>query len=193
MKECLEIFYAFLRVGLFTFGGGYAMIPIVERELITKRNWINMEEVMDYYTISQITPGLIGVNLSTFVGNKRKGIPGGILATLGFVLPGATAVLLVAMLIGNFAEIAIVGHAFTGIRIAVAALILDTVIKMVKTAIKDYKAIIIYIIVFLIAVLPASLFAGMGFLSGIIRSPVTLVIISGLAGLLVYRQKREGQ
>ena len=191
MREYLSVFYAFLRIGIFTFGGGYAMIPIVERELIKKRGWINMEEVMDYYTIAQITPGLIGVNLSTFVGNKRKGILGGILATLGFVLPGTTLILALALLIGSFAEIPAVQHAFAGIRIAVGALILDTVIKMVKGAFKDKIAPVIYLIVFGIAVLPGALFGEQGFLPGFVKSPVTLVLASGLAGLIIYRQRKE--
>ena len=191
MKEYLRVFYAFLRVGLFTFGGGYAMIPIVERELIKKRNWVSMEEVMDYYTIAQITPGLIAVNLSTFVGNKQKGVLGGILATLGFVLPGVTLILAAALLISNFEEIEAVRHAFAGIRIAVGALILDTVIKMVKGAFKDKIAPVIYLLVFGIAILPIGLFGDAGSIMGIVKSPVTLVLASGLAGLIIYRQRKE--
>ena len=184
MKEYLEILFAFLKIGLFTFGGGYAMVPIVERELINKRGWTTMDEVMDYYTIAQITPGLIGVNLSTFVGYKKKGVLGGILATLGFVLPGSTLILVAALFISNFAEIPVVQHAFTGIRIAVGALILDTVIKMVKGVFKDIKALVIYIIVFVISVLPS------GIVPALIKSPVSLVLISGLVGLFIYRPKK---
>ena len=184
MKDYLELLFAFIRVGLFTFGGGYAIIPVVERELIIKKGWITMEEVMDYYTISQITPGLIGVNLSTFVGHKQKGIPGGILATMGFVLPGATLVIGAAILLGNFAEFPIVGHAFTGIRIAVAALILDTVIKMVKGVLKNISSLIIYLIVFGISLIP------FGIIPSLLRSPVTLVLLSGLVGLFIYRRKK---
>ena len=185
MKSYLELLYAFVRVGLFTFGGGYAIVPVVERELIKRKSWVTMEEVMEYYTISQITPGLIGVNLSTFIGNRQKGILGGIIATLGFVLPGTTIVILVAMLIGNIADIPAVGHAFVGIRIAVAALILDTVIKMVKGVFKDIAALVIYITVFGISILP------LGILPSQIRSPVTLVLLSGLAGFIIYSMKRK--
>ena len=184
MKEYLELFWVFLRIGIFTFGGGYAMIPIVERELIKKKGWVTMDEVMEYYTIAQITPGLIGVNLSTFVGYKQKGAFGGILATLGFVLPGATLIIAAALFIGNFADLPVVRHAFTGIRIAVGALILDTVIKMVKGVFKDIKALIIYIIVFVISVLPS------GIVPALIKSPVSLVLVSGLVGLFIYRPKK---
>ena len=187
MREYLDLVWAFLKVGMFTFRGGYAMIPVVERELINKRKWINMDEVMEYYTISQITPGLIGVNLSTFVGYKQKGIIGGILATLGYVLPGTTLIIAVALFISNFADIPTVGHAFAGVRIAVGALILDTVIKMVKGVFKDIKALAIYVIVFAVSVLPS------GMVPAFIKSPVSLVLASGLVGLLIYRRKKPGQ
>jgi len=183
MKEYLNIFYAFLRVGLFTFGGGYAMIPVVERELINKRSWITMDEVMDYYTISQIMPGMIGVNLSFFIGNKRKGAFAGFLAALGFVLPGVTLITGVALFISNFADIPIVRHIFAGVRIAVAALILDTVIKLVKGVFKEWKPLVIYIFVFTLSVLPA------GLLPAFMKSPVFLVAVSGITGLLIFRRK----
>ena len=94
MKEYLDIFLTFMRVGVMTFGGGYAMIPVVERELIKRKGWIPIEEVMDYYTVSQIIPGIIGVNLSAFVGYKRKGVLGGVLAPIGFILPGVTFIII---------------------------------------------------------------------------------------------------
>ena len=184
MKEYLQIFWAFFNIGMFTFGGGYAMIPVVERELIKKRNWTNMDEVMDYYTISQITPGLIGVNLSTFIGYKRKHVLGGIIATISFVLPGATLVTIAALFISNFAGIPAVLNAFAGIRIAVGALILDTVIKLLKNVFKDAKALVIYIIVFVVSVLPR------GIIPAFLKSPVTLVIASGLAALIFSRIKK---
>lgn len=185
MKSFFEIIVTFIKIGLLSFGGGYAIIPLAERELITKKAWITMDELMDYYTISQITPGLIGVNLATFVGYKQKGIMGGILATLGYVLPGSTLVITAALLISNFAEFPAVRHAFAGIRIAVGALILDTVIKLLKRVFKDIKAIVIFIIVFIISVLPY------GFVPSFIKSPVTLVLVSGLVGLLIYKPTRE--
>ena len=183
MKEYIDILFTFSKVGLFTFGGGYAMIPIVERELIAKKGWTTMDDVMEYYTISQITPGLIGVNLSTFVGYKLKGVIGGILGTMGYVLPGAVLITIAALFISNFADIPEVAHAFTGVRIAVGALILDTVIKMVKGVFKDIKALAIYLIVFALSVLPS------GVLPALVKSPVTLVLASGLVGLFIFRPK----
>ena len=183
MPEILDLFITFLKIGVMTFGGGYAMIPVVERELIKNKGWIPIEEVMDYYTVGQIIPGIIGVNLSAFVGYKRKGIIGGILAPLGFVLPGVTFIVILAMFISNFAEIPAVRYAFAGIRLAVGALILDTVIKLAKGILKTAKALVIYVIVFLLSAVPAGLFP----LPALIKSPVFLIAVSGIAGFIIYR------
>jgi chromate transporter len=132
---------------------------------------------MNYYTIAQVTPGIIAVNLSTFIGYKRKGPLGGFLATVGFVLPGVVFITIIAICLSNFADIPAVQHAFTGIRVAVGALILDTVIKMVKGVFKNWKALTIYIIAF-----------ALSFVWNV--SPAPLVIASGLTGLLVFRPKK---
>jgi len=184
MKEYIGIFLAFLKLGCIAFGGGYAIIPVVDRELIKKRGWVTMDEVIEYYTIAQITPGLIAINLSTFVGYKQKGPLGGVIATVGFVLPGVSFVAAVALLISNFAEIPAVKHAFAGIRIAVGALILDTVIKLLKGVFKDRIAIAIYIIVFAVSIFPG------GIIPEFLKSPVFLVPAAGLVGLIVYREKK---
>ena len=184
MKKLLEIFFTFFKMGCITFGGGYAIIPVVERELVKRKGWVTLDEVMDYFTIAQITPGIIAVNLATFIGDKQKGPLGGFLATVGFILPGITFVMAAALFIANFAELPVVQHAFTGIRIAVGALILDTVIKMTKGAFKDNKAVVIFIVVFAVSVLP------LGVIPAFFRTPVFLVLVSGLAGLVIYRQKK---
>ena len=184
MKGFLDLFFVFFKMGCITFGGGYAMVPVVERELIKKRGWVNMDEVMDYYTIAQITPGVIAVNLSTFVGYKQNGILGGIFATIAFIIPGATIIVIAALFISNLADIPAVQHAFAGIRIAVGALILNTVINLVKGVFKDIKALVIYIVVFILSVLPA------GIIPDFFTSPVVLVIASGLVGVFIYRKKK---
>jgi len=184
MSKNLNIFYVFLRIGLFTFGGGYAIIPVVERELIKKRAWATMDEVMDFFTVSQIMPGMIGVNLSLFIGNKQNGAFAGFLAALGFVFPGITLITIVALFIGNFADLPMVQHAFAGIRIAVAALILDTVIRLIKGVFKSWKPLVIYIFVFALSLLPG------GIVPAFIGSPVFLVASSGLIGLIIFRQKK---
>jgi chromate transporter len=140
-----------------------------------------MDEVMDFYTVSQIMPGLIGVNLSIFVGNKRKGVFAGILAALGFVLPGVTLITAVSLFISNFTEIDIVKHAFAGVRIAVAALILDTVIKLIKGVFKEWKSLVLFIIVFALSAIPA------GVLPAFFTSPAFLVALSGIVGFFMFR------
>ena len=186
----IEVFLVFLKMGCIAFGGGYAVVPLVERELIKKRGWVTMDEVIDYYTIAQITPGLIAVNLSTFVGYKQKGILGGILATVGFVLPGVTLITAAALFISSFADEPLVQHAFAGIRVAVGALILDTVLRLVRGIFKDIKAIVIYTVVFVVSVFPRCV-PPFGTMPAFLKSPVTLVLVSGLVGLLAYRQKKS--
>ena len=190
MTEYLKILCAFLRVGLFTFGGGYVIIPVIERELIKKRAWVSMEEVLNFYTVSQIMPGLIGVNLSIFIGTRQKGPFAGFLAALGFILPGVSLILALALFISNFMDVAPVQHAFAGIRIAVAALILDTVIKLVKGAYAEAKAsgeqkvaLALYVFVFKFSVFPS------GLIPAFIQSPAFLVLVSGFAGFVFFRKK----
>jgi chromate transporter len=179
MRDYVELFLTFLKIGVSTFGGGYAMLPILERELIKGRGWVTMEEVMDYYTIAQITPGIIAVNVSTFVGHKRKGPLGGFLATLAFILPGVTLMALIALFIRRFAEYPAVQHVFAGIRIAVGALILDTIIKLVKGVFKNYRALAIFAVAL-------ALSAALGL------SPVLIVMGAGAAGFLLFRPPQGG-
>jgi chromate transporter len=183
VKEYLDLLITFFKLGALTFGGGYAMIPVVERELIKKKGWTDMDEVMNYYTIAQVTPGIIAVNLSTFIGYKRKGPLGGFLATLGFVLPGVVFITGIAICLTNFADLPVVQHAFAGIRVAVGALILNTVIKMVKEVFKNWQSRVIYIIAFALSAVST--------LTDVWSvSPVLLIIVSGAAGLLVFRKNK---
>jgi chromate transporter len=176
MKEYFDLLATFFKLGALTFGGGYAMIPVVERELIKKKGWIDMDEVMNYYAIAQVTPGVIAVNLSTFVGHKLKGPLGGVLATLGFMLPGIALVTAVALCLSSLADVPAVQHAFAGIRVAVGALILDTVSKIVKGVFKDWKSLVIYGVVF-----------ALSFVWSV--SPALLIAASGAAGLLAFRKR----
>lgn len=176
MKEYLELLWTFTLIGASTFGGGYALVPVLERELIRKRGWIDMDEVMDYYTIAQVTPGIISVNVATFVGYKRKGIPGGVIATAGLVLPAVCLMILLSFGIKYFTGYAGVRHAFAGIRIAVGALILDTVLKLLKGFFKDFRLLLIWIIAFAL-----SAAAGL--------SPVYIIAGAGLAGFLLFPAK----
>ena len=110
MKELAELFWIFAKMGAVTFGGGYAMLPIIQREIVEKRQWATEAEVMDYYAIGQCTPGIIAVNTSTFIGYKRKGIAGGFTATFGFVFPSLVIITIIAAFLQNFAHISYVAH-----------------------------------------------------------------------------------
>jgi chromate transporter len=178
MKELAELFLTFFKLGCITFGGGYAMVPVLDRELIKKKGWTTMEEVMDYYTIAQVTPGIIAVNVSTFIGFKRKGIPGGILATLGFILPGALIMIIIALGLQNFAELPAVRHAFAGIRVAVGALIADTVLKLFKGVFKDILAALVFLAALVLS-------AVWGF------SPVLIILAAGVMGFFAYRPRKN--
>ena len=137
MKELIDLFLTFARIGGLTFGGGYAMLPIIQKEVVEKRKWATEQEVADYYAIGQCTPGVIAVNTATFIGYKNKGILGGIVATLGVVFPSIIIISIIAMFISNFADLEVVKYAFSGIRVCVCVLIINAVIKLGKTSIID--------------------------------------------------------
>ena len=172
MPLLLDLFCAFFRIGLFTFGGGYAMLPALQREVVDKRKWASDEEVMDWYAIGQCTPGVIAVNTATFVGQKQAGVIGGIFATLGVVFPSLVIITIIAAFIQNFAHLAAVQKAFAGIRVCVCVLILNAVAKLWKKSVVDWKTLVIF----------AAVFAGSVFLS---VSPVVYVVIAALAGIVV--------
>ena len=132
MKKYWELFIAFARVGVMTFGGGYAMIPILERELIDKRGWTTNEELMDYYAVAQCTPGVIAVNTATFIGYKLYGVLGGIIATMGVIFPSLVIITAIAGVLTNFADVPAVKSAFAGIRVCVCVLIFNAVVKLWK-------------------------------------------------------------
>ena len=119
MNKLLDLFFTFARIGGLTFGGGYAMLPMLQKEVVEKRKWATEEEIMDYYAIGQCTPGIIAVNTATFVGQSTAGIAGGIFATLGVVFPSLIIITLIAAFLQNFAELAVVQYAFSGIRVCV--------------------------------------------------------------------------
>jgi chromate transporter len=178
MTGFLELYWTFFKIGCFTFGGGYAILPILERELISKKGWTTMDEVMDYYTIAQVTPGVIAINVSTFIGYKLKGIPGGIVSTLAFISPSCVIITLIAAFLSNFQDMPLVQHAFGGIRVAVGALVLDTVIKMIRGFYRDFKAVLLFA-------------AALGLSAVFSPSPVFVVIGAGIAGFILYRNRGD--
>ena len=167
-----QLFRAFFRVGILTFGGGYAMLPILRREVVENQPWCTDEELANYYAVGQCTPGIIAVNTATFVGYKLLGVPGAILATFSVTLPSFLIILLIAAVLQNFADYAVVKNAFAGIRVAVVALVLNAVLKLLKTAVVDKLTLVVFLAVFLLA----SVFS---------VSPVIYVLAAGLLGIAV--------
>lgn len=147
MGKLLDLFLTFAKVGVMTFGGGYAMLPILQREVVENKGWATEEELADYFAIGQCTPGIIAVNTATFIGQKRRGTAGGILATLGVVFPSVVIISVLAGLITNFASLSIVQNAFAGIRVCVCVLILNAVCKLWKSSVKGRLTLSIFIIV----------------------------------------------
>ena len=176
----LSLFIAFAKVGVMTFGGGYAMIPILEREIVDKHGWASSEELMDYYAVGQCTPGVIAVNTATFIGQKCAGTLGGIVATLGVVFPSLVIICVIAGILTNFADIPAVKSAFAGIRVCVCVLIFNAVVKLWKSAVPDKGALFLCLGVFVLSV----------FLD---ISPVVYVVVCAAAGILLTRLGVRGK
>lgn len=172
MKTLLKMFFTFARIGGFTFGGGYAMLPMLQKEVVEKYKWATSDELLDYYAIGQCTPGVIAVNTATFIGYKLKGIPGAIFATLGVVTPSMIIIGIIAAFISGFRDLEVVQWAFSGIRAAVVALILSAVIKIGKKSIIDIFTVIIFLSV-----------AVLSFVIDI--SPVVFVVAAAVCGLVI--------
>ena len=181
MNIYLDLFFTFARVGGFTFGGGYAMLPILQREVVEKKNWISAEELADCFAIGQCTPGVIAVNTATFVGFRQKGSLGGIAATLGVVFPSIVIIMIVAAFLQNFADIPAVGHAFAGVRACVCALIASSVLKLRKSTVIDKPTLVIFLAIFVLSVFSKPITAAVPALSFLV-SPVVLVVIAGVCG-----------
>lgn len=178
MKLLAELFLIFFKMGIMTFGGGMAMLPILEREIVENKKWATKEELLDYYAVGQCTPGIIAVNVATFIGHKMKGISGGIFATVGVVCPSFIIITLIAAFLRNFSSIVWVQNAFTGIRVAVCALVISTVIKLIKTSVKDIFGIIFSVAVFLSVVF-------------IDISPVIAVLVAIALGITINLVKEK--
>ncbi|MCH5291603.1 MAG: chromate transporter [Treponema sp.] len=143
-RELCSLYAVFFKIGAVTFGGGYAMLPILERELVQKRAWARSEDLLDYYAVSQVTPGVIAVNVATFVGCARRGIPGGLFATAGVVTPSLIIITLVARFISSFEDIVWVQKAMSGINVAVAALLTFAAVNFARRSIKKWWGVLFY-------------------------------------------------
>ncbi|MDA3958071.1 chromate transporter [Oceanispirochaeta sp.] len=173
-----ELYFLFFKIGSVTFGGGYTMLPMLDRELSEKRRWVTEEELLDYYAIGQSTPGIIAINTATFVGYKTAGIPGAIAATLGMVSPSLIIIILIAAFLRNFNEVPLVQKALKGVNIAVAVLLIFSVWKFAQKTVKDIPGFLICLTAFL----------AVGF-GGI--SPIPVVALSAFLGIVIPILKRR--
>ena len=183
MRNLLELYWTFVKLGCVTFGGGYAMLPILERELVDKRQWTTMDDLRDYFSIGQCTPGIIAMNVSTFIGEKKGGIKGAIAASAGFLTGPIVIILLIAAFLRNFATLPLVQHAFAGIRVCVCVLILQAVLRLWKKSVVDPFTLGLYLAVLAVHAL-----------SGLLpfRIPAAvLVILSGAAGAVAANRKNR--
>ena len=180
MKELWELFFTFAKMGVMTFGGGMAMLPILQREVVEDKGWATDEELVDYFAIGQCTPGIIAVNTATFVGQKQAGILGGIAATLGIVFPSLVIITALAGVINSFSHLAWVQHAFAGIRVCVCVLIFNAVVKLLKKSVVDKRTAVIFVVVMLCSTL-------------LNVSPVWFVVISALVGIVLKELEAKGK
>jgi len=172
MRELWDMFFTFCRIGGFTFGGGYAMLPMLQKEVVEKKHWATEDELLDYFAIGQCTPGIIAVNTATFVGYKTRGVLGAIFATAGEVFHSLIIVMAISAFLSNFSSLAIVQHAFGAIRVVVGVLILNAVIKMGKKTMIDLLCVCLTVGTFLISVLLSP-------------SPVLIVLAAAVLGVMI--------
>lgn len=172
MHDYWLLFITFAKIGVMTFGGGAAMLPMLQREILEKYDWVSEEELMDYYAIGQCTPGVIAINTATFIGQKRKGVLGGIVATLGMVFPSLIIITFLASVITNFSHLAVIQNAFAGIRACVVVQIFNAVIKLAKKSVVD--------------IWTAAIFCAVAILSTVLDlSPILFVLLSAGLGILL--------
>ena len=180
MGKLVELFLVFAKMGAVTFGGGMAMLPILQREVVETHKWATEEELMDFYALSQCTPGIIAVNVATFIGHREKGILGGIVSTLGVVFPSVVIITILASLISNFAHIAWVQNAFAGIQVCVCVLIFNSVMKLKKKAVIDKRTMVLFLTVLACSVL-------------LDLSPVWFVVASAVLGIALKEMEARGK
>ena len=172
MRKLLDLFFTFAKVGVMTFGGGYAMLPILQREVVDNKGWATEEELMDYFAIGQCTPGVIAVNTATFIGQKQGGTIAAIFTTLGVVFPSLVIISLLAGVIEAFSHLVWMQNAFGGIRVCVCVLITNAVVKLFKKAVVDKITLVIFLAVALGSTL-------------LDISPVIFVILAAVAGITI--------
>lgn len=188
LKTLWELFSIFFKIGLCTFGGGIAMLPILERELVEKRNWVESNELLDYFAIGQSTPGIIAVNVATFVGYKRAKILGGCIATFGMVCPSLIIITVIALFISNFADIVWVQKALVGINVAVAAILTSAVFSFSKKSVKNVFGFFLLLLSFVLIFV-----FNVGTIWIILGSALLGVLLAGIRGDLSEKGKQTSE
>ena len=173
MKQIAQLFWVFAQMGAVCFGGGYAMLSLLQKVVVERYHWATEEELTDYYAIGQCTPGIIAINTSTFIGYKYGGLAGAISAALGFLTPSIIIITVIAAFLENFADLPIVMHAFAGIRVCVCVLILDAVLKLGKKSVKSASSWGIFLVITVLA--------------SFTKLPTTVLVIgAGITGYILY-------
>lgn len=171
--DLLRLWFTFFYVGMFTIGGGYVMLPFLERELVDKHKWLSHEELIDIFALGQSTPGIIAINVATFVGVKKRGVVGGLVSTLGMVMPSFIIITLIALFWNDISDISVVEKFFSGVRVVVAGLLISAVYKLFRKSINDIVGVLIFLAAFVAIVF-------------IHVSPVFVVITAAVAGICWY-------
>ena len=182
MGTLFKLFFSFAKMGLFTFGGGYAMLPMIKSEIVEKNKWATEDEIMDYYAIGQVTPGVIAVNTATFVGHKVKGLIGSIFATMGMIVPPIIIITLIALFLKNFSHLMVIKYAFNGIRACVCVQVFQAIFMMAKKSLPDFICIVIFVFVIIFSVTN-------------ILDPTLLVVLAGVTGIIIknFTRKKDGK
>ena len=172
VRDLVELYISAAKVGALTFGGGYAMLPILQKEVVEVKKWNTEEEILDYYALAQCLPGIIMANTQGFIGYKRNGRIGAVVSALGAITPSIIIIIIIASLLTAFADLAVVQNAFAGIRVCVCVLIFNSILKLWKNSVVDYICLWIFLVVALM-----SLFTGI--------SPIAFVVLAGVTGIAV--------
>ena len=183
MNLLIELFLTFAKIGLFTFGGGYAMISMIENACVENKKWISHDDMMNITVIAESTPGPIAINCATFVGYKQRGLIGAIVATMGIVFPSFAIIYLIAILMDDFLEITIIANAFKGIKLAVGILILDAALKMIQKMQRKPIPIVIMVCAATLMMI-TNIFS-------LKLSSVTLVLAAGIVSLCIFKMKQR--
>lgn len=188
MNIYLQLFLTYAKVGVMTFGGGYAMLPILKRELVDGKKWITEEELVDSYAIGQCTPGVIAVNVATLVGYNKKGILGAVCATLGVIFPSILIILSIASVLSAFSDNVYVKHAFGGINVAVCAIVTLVVVKLFKTTVKDWVTALLCVGTFSL-----TYFVGVPAILCVVGAAVAGLIICGVRNAKANKADKDGR